>query len=337
MKTLIRIAAAGASLAMIVVAGQRLHFTPASSKTHFVSTAQIQHASNAIETPGRTGRLTSVAQNPVRFADEWEKKFTGAADYDQFITEAMSSAMRGDGRASYYIARALIDCAPYVNRYRGDANPSAAFAADQMSRIKDPQWYRDVVSKRFQQCQHLIHDHPFGELPRRKGGYGFSFWYKQAVADGDPVAVMDQAASTLASLYSQSPSTQTDAQQHAAQVDIRRAVESGDPHAIFLAGMILANSRYSEQPLEGVAIALAACDMGYDCSAANPNNPFSLCSKTGACPADADFAYYMQKSLGTAEYAAAFTYKQEFENMLARSDVAGIDSATQLRARGTLP
>lgn len=283
-----------------------------------------------------TAQSSAVDQKKsLRLSAAWDRKFRSASDYYQFIKDAEGPARNGNGRASYYIAKALLDCAPYVNRYRDDADPEAAFEEDQTARIKDPQWYRDVVARTFRECRNLIHGNVFADLPQHPGGYPITYWYDQAGADRDPVAVMDHTASRIASLYGGPASGKAEATQAQMQENIRQTINSGDPHAIFLAGMLLANGSYSAQPLRGVGIALAACDMGYDCSAANPDNPFSLCAKTGACPADANFAYYMQRSLGSAEYATAYSDKLEFEAMLSRNDTAGIDQVTELRAYGT--
>lgn len=100
---------------------------------------------------------------------------------------------------------------------------------------------------------------------------------------------------------------------------------------MFLAGMMLSNAKYSPQPLEGVAIALAACDLGYDCSASNPENPFSMCARSGACPADRHFAYYMQQSLGVDQSAQAYNEAQSLEDMLSRNDSAGFAAIIRLR------
>jgi hypothetical protein len=49
-------------------------------------------------------------------------------------------------------------------------------------------------------------------------------------------------------------------------VDIDSAVASGNPDALFQAGTILSNG-YGIDALQGFALSIAACDLGYDCSA----------------------------------------------------------------------
>jgi hypothetical protein len=106
---------------------------------------------------------------------------------------------------------------------------------------------------------------------------------------------------------------------------VTAATNSGDPGALFAVGQLLTDGRYSSDITRGLAISIAACEMGYDCTAANPANPFSACKDTGSCPADADFAYYIQQSLGADMYAQAYARAQELKELLAQHDTSGID------------
>lgn len=264
-------------------------------------------------------------------SEDWGSEFRRASDYLQFVRNAEGPARRGNGRAAYYISKALLVCSPYIVEYRSAADPEAAFQATQMSQPNVPQWIHEVMAQNFNRCKGLIQEDPFASLPAHSGGYTFQYWFNQAVADGDRVAEMDQASSALGELYDSPSSANAKSERNQLQTAITGAVESGDPHAMFLAGMMLANAKYSPQPLDGVAIALAACDLGYDCSASNPDNPFSMCARSGACPADGDFAYYMEQSLGADRYAQAYSEAQSLKDMLTRNDSAGVAAITQLR------
>jgi len=55
---------------------------------------------------------------------------------------------------------------------------------------------------------------------------------------------------------------------------------------------------------------------GHECSAANPDNPWSNYRVNGSCPADADYAYYMQQSLGPELYAQVYSRAQEIEQAM---------------------
>jgi hypothetical protein len=106
----------------------------------------------------------------------------------------------------------------------------------------------------------------------------------------------------------------------AIDTNVRAAVESGDADALFGAGELLADGRYSSNPLNALAVSLAACDLGHDCSADNPENAFANCKFSGACPPDANFAYFLQQSLGAENYAKVYARAQEVKQLIEAGD-----------------
>jgi hypothetical protein len=110
----------------------------------------------------------------------------------------------------------------------------------------------------------------------------------------------------------------------AAEANLQSAVESGDLTALYRAGMLLSDPRYSNDPSNGIAVALAACNLGQDCSASNSDSAFFNCKLSGACPADADFAYYLQQSLGPATYAQVDAHAQQIKQAIQAGDWSAV-------------
>jgi hypothetical protein len=52
--------------------------------------------------------------------------------------------------------------------------------------------------------------------------------------------------------------------------------------------------------------ALATYDFGRDCSADNSENSFYNCKLSGPCPANTDYAYFVEQSLGPDTYAKVY-------------------------------
>jgi hypothetical protein len=96
---------------------------------------------------------------------------------------------------------------------------------------------------------------------------------------------------------------------------LRAAVSSQDPEAIFRVGQYLYLSQFSSDRLQGVALSLAACEMGYDCSVNNPENPFANCKYAGLCLPDSDYFYVTQQSLGAARYAEVYARAQSIRDL----------------------
>lgn len=209
-----------------------------------------------------------------------------------------------------------------MHDYAHSTDPEAQLQ-EQLSSIPNaPQWARDRIERKTRRCLALATHDPFAGLPARKGGYGSSYWYAQALTDGDPLAQEQAAADALAKIdvAQNMPEPAKRELLDVATEHLRAAVESGDPTALYAAGMLLSNGRYTSEPLNGVAVSLAACDLGYDCSAGNPQNVFSNCRLSGDCPADASYAYYLQQSLGPAKYAQVYAHAMDIEQSVRDGD-----------------
>jgi hypothetical protein len=243
------------------------------------------------------------------------------------VSRAARAAYEGDGRAAFFISEALLSCALVTNIVHTNSDGEAEYKRRYVDLPNAPQWARDVNQQRFDQCVHLAKSDPFGELPKREGGYGSpQYWRDQALADGDALARIERAGQELAGATDPRRSAEKQNQEAItrAREDVLAALNSADPWALFRVGWLLSGSSQTNDRASGVAIALAACDLGYDCTAANPANPFSRCKDSAGCPADSDFAYLMQQSMGSDQYARAYARAQEFEDLLARKDQTAI-------------
>lgn len=295
-------------------------------------TQETKLAASTASAPQETGQVSSAVPSHVgnvgtathsrHTPAEWAAEFRAADDYGKFVSDALPSALAGDGRAAIYIGDALSVCALIIKNYRGSADPEAQLNQELANSPKAPQWVRDRQAKQTHRCQGLAQKDPLKDLPVRDGGYTPSYWYGQALADGDALAQGRAAASQLADISVSKDMSESAKAEKLKSADeyLRTAIESGDPDALYFAGMLLSDGRYSKNPLNGVAVALAACDLGHDCSAKNPENVFSVCAQSGGCPADADLAYYMQTSLGADQYAEAYALAQTVKQAVQAGD-----------------
>jgi hypothetical protein len=276
--------------------------------------ASSNSAINPDSGPNRTRMDTSPSN--------WTAKFQAADDYLKFVKDAVPAAQSGDGRASWYIGEALRSCALVMRTYRGSEDPETQLNQELASMPKAPQWARDLLAKKTHRCLGLARQDPFEGLPNREGGYPSSYWYSQALADGEPLAQEQAAADAIATVSVTRGMSEPEKAStlQAAQANLQAAVESGDPTALYRVGILLSDPRFSTNPLNGTAVALAACNLDQDCSANNPDNPFFNCKLSGACPADADFAYYLQQNLGPATYAQVDAHAQQIKQAIQAGD-----------------
>jgi len=248
--------------------------------------------------------------------------FRSSGDYRRLIRAALPSALNGDGRAAWYIAKAVSECALIVKQYRGSED-----AEDQLQRELDsmsgaPQWSRDVLAQRTRRCIGLAKGDPFQTLPGRQGGYTSEYWYDQAVTDGEPLALERRAAATLNQILvtRDMPDDQRSAELAVVNSDLRTAVHSGDPDAMYQAGILLADGRLSNSPENGIAIALAACDLGSDCTSDNPEGPLYNCRISGQCTSGIDYPTVIQHDFDPETYARVYSKAQQIEQSVRAGD-----------------
>lgn len=105
---------------------------------------------------------------------------------------------------------------------------------------------------------------------------------------------------------------------------MRAAVLSRDARAIYSVGLALNSSGFPGDGLNSVALMLAACQTGFDCSAANPEYGGS-CVADGTCVEGERFEDMLQKNMGGETYARVFALAAEFRSALERHDSAAIE------------
>jgi hypothetical protein len=281
-----------------------------------------------LEPPGDAAASGSQPQALPRAT--WTARFNQSGDYRAFIDAALPYALRGDGRAAYYIGEAVARCAWAVKQFRGAPDPEAQLNQELDAMAKAPQWARDAVAARARRCMGLAQDDPFAQLPQRDGGYGATYWYDTALAADDALAQVRVVTVALADTEGLKNAERT-ARLAAIQSNLHAALSSGDPEALYKVGMLAADGRYSQDPLGGVAIALAACELGRDCSAESSDNAFAACNVSGACPPHATLFDVMQRSLGAAKYAEIYARAQQIKASMLANDWPSVESALRLQ------
>src|SRR6185437_9437738 len=276
---------------------------------------------------------TELAIAPKAATVDWKKEFDSSSNYFDFVSKAAKKAFDGDGRAALYISKALYVCMPITREYAHSIDPEADFNAYWATRTKAPQWILDRALKDFQSCAGFFKGDAFAALPKRDGGgYDFRYWTDQANQDGDPLAQAEHAASDMYKTLSEKSSDANAKSLESAQVAINNAVASKDPAALFHAGLIFSDGRISNDPIQGFSLAIAACDLGYDCSANNTDNLFfGHCVSEGTCQAGATFSDVVTKAIGADGYAKAYARAQQIECALSRGDTNALQQLVQFK------
>jgi hypothetical protein len=269
-------------------------------------------------------------------AVDWKKEFQTSTNYFPLIAKAAKAGLEGDGRAAYYVSIKELDCLLFANQFGSAANPEEQFneAMDSQKGQLPP----EIIKKKREQLHacagfYKVGDvkgnDVFAELPKREGGYrSNTYWMDLAYQNGDPLAKI-----THAGLLIGGPLAPNLAALPAAQEDINQAIASGDPEAIYRAGIIISDGRYAET-FQGYALMLAACDLGYECTAQNStkgNFPFGDCAAMGTCPAGSTVSDWVAENLGAEGYAKAYARAQQIKDALTQGDTSALQQFRKLK------
>jgi hypothetical protein len=240
-------------------------------------------------------------------AAKWQTLINGTHPLE-FVKAALPAAKAGDGRAAYEIARMLRGCAYEMS----SADPEAQLQQDLAKwSAKAPQSAREDMERGARSCiefaKGLAKENPFGDLPVTP-----EYWMAQAYAAGEPLAQVEKAAHAVADIAAdpQMPEGTRAEKVKIVLENLRAAVESGDPEALYRTGMLFTGLLVRDT-VPGYAVALAACDLGYDCSTANPESLEHECAQDGRCPPGQDFPTLLQQGMGPEQYAELYARSQQ--------------------------
>lgn len=299
------------------------------SKVEFPSVqVRIKQPAESVIAPMGPERA-SVTKRSSETRTNWTKQYSETTNYFEFVSAAAMDAYNGDSNAALYISKALYICSPIQLQYANSKDPQSDFDAHWAARTHAPQWAVDKARKDFGACIGFINGDAFAGLPARQGGYNSIRYWIDKSAD-DPVAQALQAGTAVANTRYEASSDLKEKSLDSAQKSINRAVASKDPAALFHVGRLLSDGRASSDPLQGFALSIAACNLGYDCSANNADL-FQGCATQGLCQPGISYADLIKKAVGDDGYAQAYARAQQIQDAMARDDMAALQSFVQLK------
>lgn len=108
----------------------------------------------------------------------------------------------------------------------------------------------------------------------------------------------------------------------ASQVRAGLAIRSGDPEAVYHAGLAVAHPALGRSALRGAAWMLVACRRGYDCvEPAELDRSWPCPANDAACRSATTVEDRLQALLGAGQFARAYTLADEFGAMLDAGEV----------------
>lgn len=287
--------------------------------THgFANLAWVKRQSRA----SPAAKQSKVDSNARPAEANWLSLFASSSDLFAFAKKAAVPAFHGDGTAALYVARALEICQLQVVLYGHAPNPQGAFEnwLSEQEHVPEPEAAK--LRRNFDLCKGFFSGDAFASLPPKKGGYlAFSYWLNAASRDGNPVAEVIHVGNEL-------PAVGNGRNRQGPQAMLIRAVSTGDPEAVFRTGYLLLDG-HGGNSVDAYALAIAGCDLGYDCSA-NNSFIFGDCVRLGNCSPGLDFQDKIEQEIGPAGYAKAYEVARQLEAAISQGDTAAISKVVYL-------
>ena len=264
---------------------------------------------------------------------DWATKYYGAKDAFEFVSAAADKALKGDAAAAYYVAQAVTRCYGRENDPWNTVDSETAFV-DKWAKMPKEQFAMEMDRKVMNACLRYVRENAFEGLPERAGGYkDRRFWGKIAYDGGYPLALADHASDEMTALPNGPIYETTNKQKRArAQIDVERVFASGQPEAIFALGNLFDSPSIKSSPDQGIVFRLAACELGYDCSAASPAIDSMLgCATSGTCPSNADIRDAVKQGIGAEAYAASYARAQQLAYAVRSGDPSVVQPLIKFR------
>lgn len=268
-------------------------------------------------TPLPAGPLPHVAIQGVP-PSVWDERFDGSTDYFAFVSSAALPAYKGDGRAQYRIWEALSFCYGELGvlRILGGGDVYKALQ-EQLDNPYMPQLGKEHDKIRFKRCEGFLAGNAFASLPPRAGGYPREYWADRAAQSGDALAQIETVSADLRRLGAAGASrAKLEAGMETYEA---RALSSRDPAALMKLGGVLVGPSPLLDSDAALALQVAACETGFDCSLTNPHFGFCLHGQDD-CYMTGTWEDLLQQGSGAAGYAKLFAEAQDIEDLLQRGE-----------------
>lgn len=278
---------------------------------------------------------TSVPESPVSEgapSDEgrysWREDYVRADDLFAFSMRATKAAMAGDSRAQYYLSQALRTC----HIETGPIKLSGLGVEEYLQQLFAELPYsppNQIINarQRIARCERFLSAESLSRESIPPNPEDHEYWLDQAIAAGDSMALMERSNIAAADL--------SDVDAEAAQLvkaqalsAVRVAIASKAPEAIAAVGELFWSADVArDHSYQGPAWILAACELGYDCTAANPDFMLLNCDYQVACPTLQDV---LMRDFG-ADYGRIYAASQDIAYKLRVGDWDGLQQYLEMK------
>jgi hypothetical protein len=296
--------------------------------------AAADHERIAAPPAERSPEPSRAPLDPSRAAvrvEEWTRRYHESNDDFALARELAAAAIDGDAHAKYRLGRLLLRCEAYKRILAPHTEGSVAdrvefhLASGNFSEVG-----RNLFRREALRCGRLFTDDPMADYDLPDEARDFRYWTQEAVAAGDPLAVMERAFRTATDQRDTDDAEQRQAFRERLLNDVRLVAFSGNGAALYQLGGMLSHPSVAADPEDGYAWIVAACEGGYDCTNENPDVG-SGCVARGTCEAAQTFVDVLQRDLGAGKFGTIYAKAQDIQYKIKANDWEGLQQYLELK------
>lgn len=256
-----------------------------------------------------------VSPNAKRTRAQWYEDTHRSTDIAKAVRDAAAAAEAGDDGAARAMTYIMLRCALPLRSIRSGGTREAYIAGYGKSNSA----YAAHLQRIYDQCAPLATAAGFEGWENVPGGkWGVKYWRDLSLELGNPATEAEVLAEDLMqAAASGTPEQRTKAQQKA-HTFLKDILQKADGESWYVLGMRLGNSDLSSDISTGFALALAACEIGYDCSGDNERNDWYACRWLAGCTETIDLNEHIRAMTGPELYAKSYARSQQLVEMIQR-------------------
>ncbi len=255
-----------------------------------------------------------VSPNAKRTRAQWYEDTHHSTDIAQTVRDAAAAAEAGDDGAARAMTDIMLRCALPLRSIRSGATREAFIA----NYGKSNSAYAAHLQRVYDECAPLATAAGFENWETVAGGkWGVQYWRQLSLELGNPATEAEVLAEDLMQVTSGTPEQREKAQTQA-QAFVKDILQKADGESWYRLGMRLGNNDLSSDISTGFALALAACEIGYDCSGDNERNDWYACRWQPGCTETMDLNERIKSMTSPELYAKSYGKSQQLVEMIKR-------------------
>jgi len=274
----------------------------------------------SISQPAPATTHQAAVSQAKRSPAEWQRMLGTSQGIVAAFASAVEAAEAGDFGALRELHWLVTECAPLFGYVRRGGTREQFL---QQQSLYLPPGGRELLESNYDRCAAIALAPEFAKWSENHGPLDHEYWELEGEKLGDPMFTSFEVANFVDEL-SRAKGEDRELLKSSIGEDVRKVLRSGDGTAWYDLGMRALSDQVGADPSYGLALILAACERGYDCSSVNRHNLALNCGMNTNCSANSLEEAFNQQYPADVN-ARARTHLLELQLLLQQGDWARIE------------